>query len=109
MQTTQPAPSSALQPFEPLPDAFYSIEAVAQLTQTPRHLIAVYCRHELIAPAAPPEQEGWQFDDGAIYELRRLAHLRAAFGLEPPALQLLGEMRRELERLRAELRFLRGR
>jgi DNA-binding transcriptional MerR regulator len=109
MKSTQPSTSSALQPFAPSPDELYSIEAVAHLTQTPRHLIAVYCRHGLIAPVTPPEQDGWRFDDEAIYELRRLAGLRAAFGLEPPALQLLVEMRRELEQLRAEMRFLRSR
>jgi hypothetical protein len=109
MKKTQPRPSSALQVFEPAPEEVYPIEIVAHLTHTPRHLIAVYCRHGLIAPVSPPESEGWWFDDNAIYELRRLGSLRAEYGLEPTALRLLIEMHRELDRLREEVRFLRGR
>ena len=73
--------ASALQRFEPVRDAVYSIEAVVHITQTPRHLIAVYCRHGLIAPLAPPEIEGWRFDDDAIRALRRLEGLRTELGL----------------------------
>ena len=101
-------PSSALQPFEPAPQDLYSIEAVVHITQTPRHSIAVYCRHGLIAPIAPPERGGWQFDDEAIRDLRRIESLRAEFGLELPALRMVLELYREIERLRAEVRFLRS-
>ena len=100
--------ASTLQRFEPAPQDVYSIEAVVHITQTPRHLIAVYCRHGLIAPIAPPEREGWQFDDEAIRELRRIESLRAEFSLELPALRMVVELRREIERLREEVRFLRG-
>jgi hypothetical protein len=100
--------SSVLQLFEPAPEDVYPIEAVVHITQTPRHLIAVYCRHGLISPIAPPEQDGWLFDDEAIRELRQLERLRAEFDLELPALRMLVELRREVERLREEVRFLRG-
>ena len=109
MKKTPPRTSSALQVFEPAPEEVYPIEIVAHLTHTPRHMIAVYCRHGLIAPVAPPERGGCWFDDAEFYELRRLNFLRAEFGLEPSALRLLVEMRRELDRLREEVRFLRGR
>jgi hypothetical protein len=100
--------SSTLQRFEPAPQDVYSIEAVVHLTQTPRHLIAVYCRHGLIAPIAPPEREGWRFDDEAVRELRRIEWLRSEFALELPALRMVAELRREIERLREEVRFLRS-
>jgi DNA-binding transcriptional MerR regulator len=109
MNETQPTTSSALQRFEPMPEKVYSIEAVVHITQTPRHLIAVYCRHGLITPIAPPESEGWQFDDEAIRELRRIECLRTEFGLPLPALRMMTELQREVERLRDEVRFLRGR
>lgn len=109
MPETPPPTSSTLQPFEPVPEEVYSIETVVHLTQTPRHLIAVYCRHGLITPLGPPETEGWQFDDEAIRELRRLECLRTEFGLPLPALRMMVELQREVERLRIEVRFLRGR
>lgn len=109
MKESHESPPSALQRFEPVPEEIYSIEAVVHITQTPRHLIAVYCRHGLIAPVAPPERDGWQFDDEAIRQLRRIEFLRAEYGLEVPALRLMMELRRELERLHDEVRFLRGR
>lgn len=109
MNETHQGTSSALQRFEPAAADVYSIEAVVHITQTPRHLIAVYCRYGLISPIAPPEREGWQFDDEAIHELRRLRSLRAEFGLPLPALRMLAEQRREIARLREEVRFLRGR
>lgn len=98
-----------LQRFEPASKEVYSIEAVVHITQTPRHLIAVYCRYGLIAPVAQPEYDGWYFDDETIRELRRIERLRGEFGLDLPALRLIVEMRRELDRLRSEVRFLRGR
>ena len=109
MKENDPPTSSTGQPFEPVPEDVYSIEAVVHITQTPRHLIAVYCRHGLIAPVGEPAREGWQFDDEAIRELRRIERLRTEFELELPAVQLIVEMRRELERLRDEVRFLRSR
>ncbi len=109
MKKTPKKALSALQVFSPAPEEVYPIEIVAHLTHTPRHLIAVYCRHGLIAPVSPPESEGWWFDEDAIYELRRLKFLRAEYGLEPSAMRILVDMHRELDRLRAEVRFLRSR
>jgi hypothetical protein len=43
--------SLELQLFEPSPDAIYAIEAVAQMTNVPRHTILVYCRYKLLKRA----------------------------------------------------------
>ena len=107
MNENAPDMSGTSQRSEPGPEPVYSIEDVVHITQTPRHLIAVYCRHGLIAPVAPPEQDGWWFDDEAIRELRHLQRWREELQLEVPALCVLWEMQREIERLRAEMRFLR--
>lgn len=85
----------------------YSIDAVVHLTQTPRHQIAVYCRHGLIAPVTMPEREGWWFDEEAIRELRRIECLRVDYGLSLAGLRVLSELLREVERLREEVRALR--
>ncbi len=109
MNENAPATSPVLQRFEPVEQEVYSIEAVVHLTQTPRHLIAVYCRHGLIAPVAPPERGGWLFDGGTVRELRHLQRLRDELQLELPALRAVVQLRREVERLREEVRLLRSR
>ena len=81
----------------------------AEESQTPRFLIAVYCRHGLISPLAPPETEGWWFDDETIRTLRRIERLRADYGVNLHGLCLVAGLIEELEGLRAEARFLRGR
>jgi DNA-binding transcriptional MerR regulator len=85
----------------------YSIEMVAEITHTPRHLIAVYCRHGLVAPVGKPESSGWIFDDEAIHKLRRLEFLRAHYGMNLTGLRAVSELLHDVERLREELRFLR--
>jgi DNA-binding transcriptional MerR regulator len=85
---------------------FYSIEVAAEITRTPRHLIAVYCRHGLVAPMGEPEDSGWQFDDDAIHKLRRLEFLREQYGMNLSGLRVVSELLRDVERLREELRFL---
>lgn len=109
MNENTPPLSSSLRLFEPVAREVYSIETVAHLTQTPRHLIAVYCRHGLIAPIAPPEHGGWWFDDEAIRVLRHVQRLRDALRLELPALRVVIELQREIDRLGEEVRFLRSR
>jgi DNA-binding transcriptional MerR regulator len=85
----------------------YSIEAVVHVTQTPRHQIAVYCRHGLISPVTAPEREGWWFDGEAIRELRRIECLRVDYGMNLAGLRVISELFREVERLREEVRALR--
>ena len=97
----------ALQQFEPAAGVFYPIESVAHLTQTPRHLIAVYCLHGVIEPVAPPDQEGWRFDLAAIKTLRRVERLRTVYGMNPESVQLVARLFSEIEDLREELRLLR--
>jgi len=94
-------------PFEPVEDNVYSIETVVQITQTPRHQIAVYCRHGLISPVTAPEREGWWFDNEAIRMLQRLERLRVDYDLSLAGLRVISELWREVERLREEVRGLR--
>ncbi len=107
MKKAKPGVSTALQSFEPAVDEIYSIEAVVNITHTPRHQIAVYCRHGLVSPVAPPEQEGWWFDQEAIRELRRIEFLRQDYAMGLAGLRLVSELVHEVERLREEVRQLR--
>ena len=94
-------------PFEPTVEGLYSIETVVQITQTPRHQIAVYCRHGLISPVTMPERDGWWFDQEAIRELRRIECLRVDYGMNLAGLRVIAELFREVEQLREEVRALR--
>jgi len=82
----------------------FSIEAVVSLTRTPRHRIAVYCRHGLVSTIGEPAQGGWWFDLEAIRTLRRLENLRSSLELSHAGLLVLGALLCEVERLREELR-----
>ena len=107
MKKAKQRTSTALQPFEPMGEDIYSIETVVHITQTPRHQIAVYCRHGLIAPVTAPERDGWWFDDEAIRALRRIECLRVDYDLNLAGLRFITELLREVERLHEEVRVLR--
>jgi DNA-binding transcriptional MerR regulator len=100
---------TALQLFEPDSDLLYSIETAAQLGRVSRRLIAVYCRHGLLAPVMDPESGGWQFNDEAIRRLRRIEQLRAACGMNLTAIRMIVGLMEEVEHLQQEIRFLRSR
>jgi DNA-binding transcriptional MerR regulator len=86
----------------------HSLDGVAEITQTSRHLIAVYCRYGLVSPLDEAEHGGWAFDDEAVGQLRRLERLRSVFGVNVEGLRHIEELRHEVEILRREVRFLRG-
>jgi hypothetical protein len=47
------------------------------------------------------------FDDNALFELRRIEHYRLYHGVSRQTLRHLCDLWREVERLQAEVRFLR--
>ncbi len=87
--------------------ANHSLEAAAALTGVRPDLLKYYCRAGLLgrerADAKAPT-----FDDGALYEVRRIEHLRQAYGVTRRALPLFCDLLRQVERLQDEVRFLRG-
>ena len=101
--------AQALTLFDPYePNATYSIEMAARLARLPRRRIAVYYRHGLVSPIIEPDTGAWFFDREAIYTLRRIELLRSLYAMNPPALRLILDLTREVERLREELRRLGG-
>jgi MerR family transcriptional regulator/heat shock protein HspR len=97
----------------PLPGEWprHPIEDVARLTGFSRHTIAVFCRQGFIAPVGgdPAADAEWMFDDDTLRLLRGLARLHHRHGLDLEGLRLVGPLLAELDVLRAEVRFLRGR
>jgi DNA-binding transcriptional MerR regulator len=95
-----------IQLFEPDPNILYTIDATAHLAEVPRHAILVYCKHGLVAPVLD-EDGAYHFNDAAIRVLRRIKYLRVTGGLNLPGIKLTLDLMNEVERLRAEVRFLR--
>jgi len=88
--------------------AIYSLETASDLAGVHPDLLRYYCRHGMLGPARARLGDDATFDDEALYELRHIEAYRRRYGVNRQALPLLWELEHEVERLRAELRFLRG-
>ncbi|MFA6289203.1 MAG: hypothetical protein WC661_17610 [Opitutaceae bacterium] len=89
--------------------ATHSLETAAALAGVHPAMLRHYCRLGLFGEArAQPDAEP-VFDDDALYELRRFEHYRLKQGVNRKTLRLICGLWREVDRLQAELRFLRGR
>ena len=97
---------NTLQIFEPTPNVVYTIDAAARLAAVPRHAILVYYKHGLLTPILDTEG-GLYFNDEAIRALRRIEFLRLARGVNIAGIKMTLDLMKEVERLQAEVRFLR--
>lgn len=100
--------SDSLLPTDPPGGVLYSLEVVTELTGLTRSEVLWCYRAGLVQPAATAD-ELLQFDDTAVYRLRRLAQVRAAYATTWAGAHLICELLDEVERLRAELEFWRNR
>jgi DNA-binding transcriptional MerR regulator len=100
--------SLALELFQPKPNVLYSLDATAHLAGIPRRSILIYCRAGLVRPVVQPPYGVMEFTEEAIYTLRRIEHLRTVHGLDLVWIRTMFDLLDEVERLRAELRFLRN-
>jgi DNA-binding transcriptional MerR regulator len=101
-------PPLALELFQPKPSVLYSLDAAAHLAGVPRRSILIYCRAGLVRPVVQPPYGVMQFTEEAIYTMRRIEHLRTVHGLDLAWIKTMFDLLDEVERLRAELRFLRN-
>ncbi len=102
-------PPLAIELFQPQPNVLYSLDATAHLAGIPRRSILIYCRAGLVRPVIQPPYGVMEFTEEAIYTLRRIEHLQTVHGLDLVWLRTMFDLLDEVERLRAELRFLRDR
>jgi len=100
--------SSALDLFQPEPDALYSLEAAADLAGVPCRSILIYIRADLVRPVLQPPYGAMGFTEEAIYTVRRIEHLRTVHDLDLAWIKALFDLLDEVEHLRAEVRFLRS-
>ncbi len=86
----------------------YTLEQVALATGLHPDLVRHYCQIGLLGAAYTTAEAGPEFDDDALYWLRRIERVRRQHGLDRAALPLICQLWREIERLETEVRFLRG-
>ena len=87
----------------------YSLEEAARLAGVHPEMVRYYCQLGLFGEGrARPEAE-LVFDDDALYEMRRFERYRRHHGVNRQTLRLICDLWREVERMEAELRFLRSR
>jgi hypothetical protein len=84
----------------------YTIEMVEQITHLERERIVLYQHYGLVR--AVPEGGALRFDEAAVLRLRRLAYLMSEYELNEAGLRHFAALLDEVERLRQEVRFLRG-
>jgi hypothetical protein len=92
---------------EDLSHAEYTIEAVARITRIPKEEIVIYYRAGFVSPLPSGNEPDLLFDEEAVHQLRRLAFLLAEYKMSREGLKLVSSLLTEVERLRAEVRFLR--
>jgi DNA-binding transcriptional MerR regulator len=88
--------------------AAYSLETAARLAGVHPEMLRHYCRLGLFGDAYARPGSERLFDDDALYQLRRFEYYRRHHGVNRRTLRLICGLWREIERLEAELRSLRG-
>ncbi len=86
----------------------HSLEAAARLCDVHPEMLRYYCQLGLLGPERSQTAADPTFDDNALYEVRRIEHYLHRHGVNRQALPHLCALWHELDRLQAELRFLRG-
>ena len=99
----------ALELFQPEPNVLYSLDAAAHLAGVPRRSILIYCRAGLVRPIFQPPYGVMGFTEEAIHTVRLIEHLRTVHSIDLAWLKTIFDLLNEVERLRAELGFLRNR
>jgi hypothetical protein len=97
----------ALEAFLPRPNILYSLDAAAHIAGIPRRSLLIYCRAGLVPLVQQPPYGAIAFTEEAILTVRRIEHVRTLHDPDVPILKALFDLMKEVEHLRAELRFLR--
>ena len=98
---------SAVEIFQPQPNMLYSLDVAAHLAGVPRRAILIYCRVGLVQPVCLSPYGALAFTEESIRAVRRGEQLRAVHGVNVAWIKAMFDLAAEVERLRAEVRFLR--
>jgi len=86
----------------------YSLEEAAERTSVEPELLRRYCREGMLGSARTESGGDPVFDDDALYDIRRIEHLRHQQGVPLEVLPMVFQLVNEVERLREELRKARS-
>jgi len=98
----------SIEVFLPKPNIRYSLDAAAHLAGISRRSILLYCRAGFIHAVDPSPDGVMEFTEEAIHTVRRIEHMRTVHGVDLSWIKILFDLLDEVERLRAELHFLRN-
>jgi len=96
----------AVEVWQPQPEVLYSLDAMVHLAGATRHSILIYCRAGLVQPVLQPPYGVMTFTEEAVYTVRRIERLRSVHRLDVAWIKTIFALLGEVERLRAEVRFL---
>lgn len=85
----------------PEDETAYSLEIVARLSGVDAELVMRYREEGLIRPITGSDD---CFDDEAVRTLRRIEHLRSAYGVNENGVRLILGLLEDVELLRGEIR-----
>lgn len=97
-------PASGSRSIEPEAETVYTLDIIVQLTGVSSETVRTYQEEGLISPATGPSEARPCFDEEALRTLRRIEHLKAAYGMNLAGIRLLLRLLSETERLQAQLR-----
>jgi DNA-binding transcriptional MerR regulator len=100
-------PALTLEVYEPGPHTLYSLEVTAHLARVPRRSILIYCRAGLVRPVWQSPYGVMAFSEESIHVIRRIEQIRTQ-PVDLAWLKTVCGLLDEVERLRLEVRFLRG-
>ena len=98
----------ALELFQPKPNTLYGLDEAAHLSGVSRRSILIYCRAGLVRPVVLPPYGVMEFSEESIRTLRQIKYLRSVHSADLAMLKTVFGLLDEVERLRAEVRFLRS-
>ena len=85
----------------------FSLGAASNLTGVHPEMLRYYCRAGLVESIHGRSETELFFEESALHEVRRIEHYRRHLAVSRRALPLICKLRREAERKRIEIQFLR--
>ena len=82
-------------------ETVYTIGTTAHLAQMSRRAIVVYCKHDLISPAADPTKHGYCFIGKDVRTLLHIQDLRTIGDISFAGIKIILDFSNELEELRS--------
>ena len=91
------------------PGQLYNHHEAAKLAGITVRDLLRYWKHHIVAPSENTGRYGIFFDEEAIYRLRQAEYLRGKYEINLSCIQLIMSLKRRIDELDAEMKFLKRR